>query len=32
MTTGLLLPLGLKIKQLRAKLLQLLREEEPSSS
>ncbi len=28
----ILLPMGLKIKQLRAKLLQLLREEEPSSS
>ncbi len=28
----ILLPLGLKIKQLRAKLLQLLREQEPSSS
>jgi serine/threonine-protein kinase len=28
----ILLPLGLKIKQLRAKLMQLLREEEPSSN
>jgi hypothetical protein len=28
----ILLPMGLKIKQLRASLLQLLREEEPSSS